>query len=398
MSDVYAPRVLDLFSGIGGFSLGLERVGMRTVAFCERDEFCRAVLRKHWPQVHCFDDIRSIDANGLDRLGRIDLVCGGFPCQPFSIAGKQTGKDDDRYLWPAMREVIALARPAWVIGENVAGIVALALDDVLVDLEGLGYAARPFVIPACAVGARHRRDRVWIIACNTNREGKSARAVHDAMAELRGDAPDADRDQYESRSPPHGWPTPSQFSVTDSDSDSIRNNQQRETGRRDDLSNCGDTESGDDGATESLADSTCELLDRTGGTRTSRRTESSDSGESLANTSSDGWEQGGASEGEGFRESGGVSHAAGVASDTDSELRRYRHHGALSDGWLRSQSDEGNRPTLPDEDYWDVEPNVGRVATGIPNRVDRLRALGNAVVPQVVAEIGRAIMKSYGRK
>jgi DNA (cytosine-5)-methyltransferase 1 len=163
-------NVLDLFSGIGGFSLGLERAGMRTVAFCERDEFCRAVLRKHWPHVPCFDDVRTIDSDGLGRLGRIDLVCGGFPCQPFSSAGARGARDDDRYLWPAMREVIALARPSWVIGENVIGLITLGLDDVLSDLEGLGYTARTFVIPACAVGAPHRRERVFVIAHAQRRE------------------------------------------------------------------------------------------------------------------------------------------------------------------------------------------------------------------------------------
>jgi DNA (cytosine-5)-methyltransferase 1 len=177
-------NVLDLFSGIGGFSLGLERAGMRTVAFCERDEYCRAVLRKHWPDVPCFDDIHAIDADGLARLGRIDLVCGGFPCQPFSVAGKQKGKADDRHLWPEMRRVIALARPAWVVGENVTGLIALALDDVLADLEGLGYAARTFVIPACAVDAPHRRDRVWIIARDTNNEGQPVGSVDAEVAEL----------------------------------------------------------------------------------------------------------------------------------------------------------------------------------------------------------------------
>lgn len=165
-------HVLDLFSGIGGFSLGLERAGMRTVAFCEKDEYCRAVLRKHWPDVPCFDDIHSLDADRLGRIGRIDLVCGGFPCQPFSVAGKQRGKEDDRHLWPEMCRVIALARPTWVICENVTGIISLALDDVLSDLDGMRYTARTFVIPAVAVRAPHRRPRVWIVA-NTERSEQS---------------------------------------------------------------------------------------------------------------------------------------------------------------------------------------------------------------------------------
>jgi len=171
-------RVLDLFSGIGGFSLGLERAGMRTVAFCERDAYCQAVLRKHWPEIPCFEDIHDLDASGLAGLGRVDLIAAGFPCQPFSVAGKQAGKADDRHLWPELRRVIALARPAWVIGENVAGLVALALDDVLADLEGLGYAARPFVIPACAVNAPHRRDRLWIVAHAQRDEQRGEESRH----------------------------------------------------------------------------------------------------------------------------------------------------------------------------------------------------------------------------
>jgi DNA (cytosine-5)-methyltransferase 1 len=156
--------VLDLFSGIGGFALGLERAGMRTIAFCERDKFCRAVLRRHWPNVPCFEDVRALTATRLAELGFVDVVCGGFPCQPYSLVGEQRGSRDDRDLWPEMRQVIALKRPTWVLGENVAGLIALALDNVLSDLESLGYTARPFVIPACAVDAKHRRDRVWIIA------------------------------------------------------------------------------------------------------------------------------------------------------------------------------------------------------------------------------------------
>lgn len=176
-------NVLDLFSGIGGFSLGLERAGMRTVAFCERDEFCRAVLAKHWPEVPCYDDVGTIP-----RIGGIDLVCGGFPCQPWSSAGKQLGAEDDRHLWPAMLEVIKAERPAWVVGENVAGIIRLGLDQVLSDLEGIGYACRAFDIPACAVGADHIRRRVWIMATDSNRaqcEGRRiSSGVHQEHAHL----------------------------------------------------------------------------------------------------------------------------------------------------------------------------------------------------------------------
>jgi DNA (cytosine-5)-methyltransferase 1 len=159
-------NVLDLFSGIGGFSLGLERAGMNTVAFCEIDAFCQKVLTRHWPCIPIYDDIRQLTARRLhhDGIPFIDLICGGYPCQPFSIAGKQRGHDDPRHLWPEMSRLIREIRPRWVVCENVAGHVELGLDTVLSDLDDAGYTTTPFIIPACAVGAPHRRDRVWIIA------------------------------------------------------------------------------------------------------------------------------------------------------------------------------------------------------------------------------------------
>lgn len=178
-------RVLDLFSGIGGFSLGLERAGMRTTAFVEIDPYCRAVLAKHWPNVPCYDDVRTVTADRLRADGiEVDVICGGFPCQPFSHAGKQLGATDDRHLWPEMRRIIGEVRPAFVVGENVIGIVGMELDAVLSDLEAIGYATRAFVIPAVAVDAPHRRDRVWIIACDTDRDGKSGFAEHAEVAQL----------------------------------------------------------------------------------------------------------------------------------------------------------------------------------------------------------------------
>lgn len=181
-------RVLDLFSGIGGFSLGLERTGgFKTAAFCEYAEFPRKVLAKHWPDVPIYPDVRELTAERLnaDGLGRIDLICGGYPCQPFSYAGKRNGAEDDRHLWPEMRRLVEALRPTWVIGENVAGHISMGLDDVLADLDGLGYAAQAFVIPACAVGAPHRRDRVWIVAHSDENSGQQpARlAVNDEAEE-----------------------------------------------------------------------------------------------------------------------------------------------------------------------------------------------------------------------
>ena len=152
---------LDLFSGIGGFALAARWNGYRTVAFCDNEPYAQAVLKKHWPDVPCHKDIREIRG---DLYAGVTLLTGGFPCQPFSVAGKQRGKTDDRYLWPEMLRVIREARPAWIIGENVAGIVNMALDQVHTDLEAEGYEVESLIIPACGVDAPHKRDRVWIIA------------------------------------------------------------------------------------------------------------------------------------------------------------------------------------------------------------------------------------------
>ncbi|MEE9356539.1 MAG: DNA (cytosine-5-)-methyltransferase [Methylococcaceae bacterium] len=163
-------KVLGLFSGIGGFELGLGRAGMKTVAFCENDKKCQLVLKKHWPDIPIYDDVRTLTYEQLkaDGIETIDLICGGFPCQPFSVAGKQTGEEDDRYLWPEMFRIIKEVRSTWVIGENVTGIINMALDSVLADLESEGYATQTFIIPACGINAPHRRNRVWIVAWNTN--------------------------------------------------------------------------------------------------------------------------------------------------------------------------------------------------------------------------------------
>ncbi len=154
-------RHLDLFSGIGGFALAARWVGWETVGFCEIDPYCQKVLRKHWPDVPIYEDIRELDGR---TMGHVDIITGGYPCQPFSSAGNQRGEADDRHLWPEFARLIREIRPRWAIGENVAGHINLGLDGVLADLEGIGYTTEQFVIPACAVNAPHRRDRIWILA------------------------------------------------------------------------------------------------------------------------------------------------------------------------------------------------------------------------------------------
>jgi len=292
----YSVQVLDLFSGIGGFSLGLKRAGMETIGFCEIDPFCRKVLAKHWPDVTVHTDIRGL--NGKDYKGRADVICGGFPCQPFSQAGKRRGTEDDRHLWPEMLRVISEVRPTWVIGENVIGFVKMELDSVLSDLEREGYQTRAFIIPACGIDAPHKRDRVWIIA-HANGEGESDGPVNEGprprQLELMAD-------------PNSGFSTVTQQAV--------------QAGRATIISSSKD-----------VADSESERVQRL-------------------------WSSG--------------------------EQKPHTYGGQK----LSLCGSERPRPA-----YWEAEPGMGRVVDGIPNRVDRIKGLGNAVVPMVVEVIGNAIME-----
>jgi len=174
-------KMLDLFSGIGGMSLAAEWTGqIETVAFCEIAEYPQKVLRKHWPDVPIFQDIKTLTKQSLIEMGviddgvrGIDIVSGGFPCQPFSCAGKRRGKEDDRYLWPEMLRVIQEVHPIWIVGENVANLVNLGIEICLSDMENIGYLGGVLQIPACSVGARHRRERVFIVAYSNSKRWDS---------------------------------------------------------------------------------------------------------------------------------------------------------------------------------------------------------------------------------
>jgi DNA (cytosine-5)-methyltransferase 1 len=166
-------KVLDLFSGIGGFSLGLESTGFfETIGFVEKDNFCQKVLKKHWSNINIEGDIRNVKG---ERYAA-DVVTGGFPCQPFSVAGKRKSTADDRYLWDEMLRVIREVKPRWVIGENVEGIVnineGMVLRQVLDDLENEGFKSQCIIIPASGIGAWHQRKRIWIIANNISNTNK----------------------------------------------------------------------------------------------------------------------------------------------------------------------------------------------------------------------------------
>ena len=177
---------LGLFEGIGGFSLAARWMGWKTVAWCEWNEFGQKVLRYHFPEAEGHGDITKTDFTKYH--GAIDIISGGFPCQPYSSAGKRLGKEDDRHLWPEMLRVIREVQPTWVVGENVFGLVnwsgGLVFDEVQSDLEAQGYEVQPYVLPAVSVNAPHRRDRVWFVAKNTKRNGCIQREFEQEGAEI----------------------------------------------------------------------------------------------------------------------------------------------------------------------------------------------------------------------
>lgn len=281
---------LSLFSGIGGLDLAAEWAGFTTVGQCEWADYPTRVLEKHWPDVPRWRDIRTLTKESFyEKTGMrtVDVISGGFPCQPFSVAGKRRGKEDDRYLWPEMLRVISELQPTWVVGENVAGIVNMALDQVYSDLESIGYAVQALIIPACAVDAPHRRDRCAIIGHRTLEEK--------------------------------------------------HNGERRRTNP---LENSDCVRFGEPGV----------LSQQPGRTKFER------DGKDVANTDCNGLEKQGM---QGLPEKQGASAANG--------------------GW------------------WPVEPNVCRVAHGVPSRVDRIKCLGNAVVPQQFYPVFQAIADTERR-
>ena len=164
---------LPLFAGINGFGLAADWMGWEQVAHCEIDEFCQKVIQYYWPKSIPHYDIKKTDFK--QYKGTIDIISGGFPCQPYSVAGKRKGKEDERHLWPEMLRAIREVQPRWVVGENVRGLInwsgGLVFEEVQSDLENEGYEVWAFILPACGVDAPHRRDRIWFVAKNTNNDG-----------------------------------------------------------------------------------------------------------------------------------------------------------------------------------------------------------------------------------
>ena len=294
---------IDLFSGIGGFALACRWAGIETIAFCEIEKYAQRVLRKNFPGIRIFEDVRQFPAT---EFREPFLLTGGYPCQPFSQAGKRRGAEDDRHLWPSMFGIIRTSRPTWILAENVAGHVTLGLDQVLADLESEDYAVQPIIVPACAVDAPHRRDRVWILGNAKKRCGNERSRRCNENRELQISEPgNASRE------------------IAFADSDNTRRVKQWRT----------------KSIQSELVAAECDCRD--------------------------------------------------VANANDSRKKP---------SWNDRRVGREQKPikNTRNDDFkgWSAEPDVGRVAHGIPRRVDRLRGLGNAIVPQVAYEIIKAMIEA----
>jgi DNA (cytosine-5)-methyltransferase 1 len=203
-------RHVDLCSGIGGFALGFEWAGLsHPVLFCDIEPWSRQVLAKHWPDVPIAEDVKELANDPARLVPDCDILTAGYPCQPFSVAGQQRGAEDDRHIWPEIFAIVQAKRPDWCVFENVSGHITLGLDQVLSDLEGEGYAIQPFVIPACAVNAPHRRDRVWIVAETSSGRPQEHGHGETDDAVQRGKVM-ADTDNEGSQGEVRGWQTGTQ--------------------------------------------------------------------------------------------------------------------------------------------------------------------------------------------
>jgi DNA (cytosine-5)-methyltransferase 1 len=335
-----------LFSGIGGIDLGLERAGMTCKWQVEIDDFCTKILEKHWPEVRKYKDVREV---GKHNLEPVDLITGGFPCQPHSVAGKRRGKDDDRNLWPEYLRIIREIRPRWVVGENVPGIITTILDDVLSDLESEGYTTTVFNIPACAFGANHIRYRIFVISYANDTRNRTSEHGNNGIQqkEIKGW-----KKRSFNKSCGQGEIVSNTMCKRPSECSARENNQERQSPCKKEQGDGNGIWPEIDGrgislASQNMADTN--MLTR-GLSEQSREESSKISG--------------------------------GGKEDIDTRAIESGLGGMV----------DGISPEL--DENWRIEPDIPRVATGVKNRVDRLKSLGNAVVPQVAEYIGRCIMES----
>ena len=353
-------KVLDLFSGLGGFSLGLERTGcFKTIAFCEIDKYCNLILNKHWKGIKVYGDVRTLTKKQFEEDGIEfpDVITGGFPCQPFSVAGKQKGTNDDRHLWPEMFRVIQEFKPTFVIGENVKNIIniqdGVVFETVCTDLESEGYEVQTYNIPACAVDAPHRRERIWIVGYSQHNGSLASKITRGINQTSNDDEKRKNETSELTRASGSG-----NIETMENSGRTLRQRTEFERTNENEIkkedANQPERSSGSSGYDVANSD-----------TRFSNRSrEEIQTGRNSVDTSSEN------------------------VPDTNNERSQgHRIEYELSESKGQEQISWPRR--------WEFEPNVGRVAHGVSGRVHRLRGLGNSIVPQIAEEIGKAIIGVY---
>ena len=374
-----------MFSGIGGFSLGLHSTDIfDTVKFVEFDEFCQKVLKKNFPNIPIEGDIKNVKGKEFEA----DIIVGGFPCQPFSVAGKQKGRDDNRYLWPEMFRLIKEIKPEFIIGENVQGLVNLqngmVLRQVQDDLEGEGFEVQCFLIPASGIGAWHQRFRVWIVG-HSKHNGLLAAEKRSRDKKINGGAQEGQNQTIELE----------RTSGSRNDEDVSNTERKRLEGlseqgttlsRENERSQFGSTDSSR--SSENVSNST--IL----GSRGCRDSDQEEGREGSFSTQSDGTRS---------NVSNTISElSVGCSSTTrDSEAEFIRLE--CNEGWhwnqVRSEVERcSEQSKSTNRTWWQIESDLCGVPNGISRELDkdrasRIKSLGNAIVPQMARIFGLAIKK-----
>tara|TARA_R100001591_G_scaffold28249_2_gene39157 strand:+ start:1294 stop:2382 length:1089 start_codon:yes stop_codon:yes gene_type:complete len=345
-------KLLDLFSGIGGFSLGAEANGIPTVAFVEKDPFCQKVLRKHWSNTPIISDIRTVKGEDYETDG-VTIISGGFPCQPFSQAGKRKGTDDDRYLWEETLRVVAETKPEWFIGENVDGLVniqdGLVLRQVQDDLEKEGFQVQCIVVPASSIGAWHQRKRVWIIAHNVTNSLNSGCSRRESQGHSREER------------------------------QVLSDKQERRETR-------GETK-GHNRGTQDVPNTIGELSDGCSGT--TRHSESELKG--MVSDEAKNWNK---VWGE-TKRCDQQTRSRGDVSNTNGE--RLQGHGVQTNMEVEERQVSSIGSTQGQYTWWQTESKLRGVPHGISyeldkDRANRIKALGNSIVPQIAYQLFKSIV------
>jgi DNA (cytosine-5)-methyltransferase 1 len=372
-------KLLDLFSGIGGFSLGLESTGFfETIGFVEKDKFCQKVLKKHWSNINIEEDIRNVKGEKYAA----EIITGGFPCQPFSVAGKRKSTADDRYLWDEMLRVIRETKPRWVIGENVEGIVnineGMVLRQVLNDLENEGFKSQCIIIPASGIGAWHQRKRIWIVAnSNSNRHVSQIRGVNGEEKGIPVQDRQKDSASRKSIGTSDVWETNKEYVSNSNTGFSIRENEEIQS-RGNATTN----------GSEDVSNSDSWLC---GGRRTEFK--SGDDRQGWFYTEKEKQTR------EHIRcKTIGCNAVLGkdVSNTNDKGLQRFNTEQLTSEQEFRftsSKDDEGRKT------WWETQSEFCGVPNGVSYELDkdrsnRIKALGNSIVPQIARQIGLSIMEA----